>query len=627
MKKIICLLFAGTIFNNAFSQTPPTISLTQFAQGFSLPIGIANCGDSRLFIVQQRGLIRILQPNGTINSTPFLNITSLVNQSGNERGLLGMAFHPDYANNGYFYVNYTRSSDGATRISRFSVDPNNPDLALSNSEVNLLTISQPYTNHNGGQIHFGPDGYLYIGMGDGGSGGDPQNYSQTLTSLLGKMLRIDVNGSPYAIPSSNPFYGHSTTRNEIWAIGLRNPWGFSFDRCTGDLWIGDVGQDAHEEIDFEPAGHAGGLNYGWRCYEGNVTYNTTGCGNISNYTFPIYTYPHSGTNHCSVTGGYVYRGGIYGAMFGWYFFADICSGRIWATYPNGSGGWTTSVMGDFLTNQYSAFGEDYRGELYVAGIGNGRIYKISSSGCQPSAWICGNDITICEGDEATLNAIYGEGNTYQWQRNGNNINGATSHTYSTSEAGTYTVIVNNSGNCPATSNSITVTVTPPPTTSFSGLNVNYCLNHAASTLTGNPAGGSFSGNGISGNTFDPASAGAGSHDITYCYTDNNGCTGCETQTTIVSECTSINETVFGELNLFPNPAQNILTAEIYVSGKTNITISFFNASGQLVKKEQRAAGNGMNKINFDISSFAEGVYVSEIESSWGKKIKRFVVRR
>ncbi|WP_321539555.1 PQQ-dependent sugar dehydrogenase [Flavobacterium piscinae] len=252
-----------------------------------------NAGDDRLFVVQRGGLIRIVNPNGTVNTTPFLSLTSIIT-AGGERGLLGLAFHPDYATNGRFYVNYTRSGDGATVIARYNVSDTDENIANANSGEILLTIAQPFSNHNGGSLNFGPDGYLYIGMGDGGSGGDPNNYGQNLNSLLGKMLRIDVNGETgYTIPADNP-YADIAGEDEIWSVGMRNPWKFSFDRQTGDLWIADVGQNAIEEIN-KAASSEAGLNYGWRCYEGNSPYNTTGCGGSSNYTFPVAQYTHAST--------------------------------------------------------------------------------------------------------------------------------------------------------------------------------------------------------------------------------------------------------------------------------------------------------------------------------------------
>ncbi len=366
MKRLLqfCVVLLTTI---SFAQT---IGLQTFATGFSSPVAIVNAGDSRLFVVQRGGAIRILNANGTINATNFLTLTSSTIVSGGERGLLGLAFHPNYATNGYFYVNYTRASDGATVIARYSVSAN-PDVADASSAQVLLTIAQPFSNHNGGSLVFGPDGYLYIGMGDGGSGGDPDNYGQNINSLLGKMLRIDVDsGSPYAIPAGNPYAGATPGADEIWAVGMRNPWKFSFDKQTGDLWIADVGQNAREEIN-KAASTAAGLNYGWRCYEANIPYNTNGCQSASNYFMPVANYA-LGNGNCSITGGYVYRGSTYPNMVGKYFFADYCSNRIgWVENNGGTITWSSLFTGNFVS-----FGEDINGELYVAGISNGTISKI-----------------------------------------------------------------------------------------------------------------------------------------------------------------------------------------------------------------------------------------------------------
>ena len=273
-KRFLVFVFAFFFAGLLAAQTK--IALNVYAGGFTRPVDIVNAGDSRLFIVEQRGIIKIIDGNGQVLSTPFLDIDARVGSQGNEQGLLGLAFHPDYANNGFFYVNYTNNS-GDTRIARFKVSADNPNVADPNSEKLLLPVDQPYSNHNAGDLTFGPDGYLYFGLGDGGSGGDPQNNGQTATAYLGKMLRIDVdNGDPYAIPPTNPFKDTDFYLDEIWATGLRNPWRFSFDRLTGDLWIGDVGQDAWEEIDFQPASSTGGENYGWRCYEGNHVYSMSG---------------------------------------------------------------------------------------------------------------------------------------------------------------------------------------------------------------------------------------------------------------------------------------------------------------------------------------------------------------
>lgn len=373
MKTIVVVLFTSLF---SFSQT---IDLQSFASGFTEPVEIAHAGDSRLFVVEKGGLIKILNTNGSVNATPFLDVSTLTN-AGGERGLLGLAFHPDFATNGYFFINYTNSSNN-TVIARYIVS-SNPDIATSTGVV-LMTINQPYSNHNGGCLKFGTDGFLYIGMGDGGSGGDPQGYSQNLTIdsgnptrvFLGKMLRIDVNVATtpyYSIPATNPYVGQ-TGKEEIWAIGLRNPWKFTFNKNNGDLWIADVGQNNIEEINKTVAPLATGLNFGWRCYEGNSTYNTSGCVPMSSLTMPFAEYDHSGGN-CSVTGGYVYTGTTYPNFQNKYFFADYCVNRIgYVDVTTRNITYTSNFSGNAF---YTTFGEDINGELYIAASNNGTIYKI-----------------------------------------------------------------------------------------------------------------------------------------------------------------------------------------------------------------------------------------------------------
>lgn len=366
MKRILFLLILINLSDSSYSQT---VGLTSFATGFASPLEITHAGDSRLFVVEQGGIIKILNTNGTTNATPFLNLSGIIS-SGGERGLLGLAFHPNYATNGFFYVNYTNPA-GNTVIARYSVS-GNPDIANTTGTV-LLTITQPYSNHNGGSIKFGPDGYLYIGMGDGGSAGDPENRAQNTTELLGKILRIDVNsGAPYGIPPSNPYVGVAGA-DEIWAIGVRNPWKFSFNRSNGDLWIADVGQNNVEEVN-KVASTAAGLNYGWRCYEGNTAYNTAGCASAATMTFPLAVVTHAG-GVCSITGGYVYTGTIYPNFQGKYLFTDYCRPQIGVMTSVGAITYSTSFAG----NNFSTFGEDNNGELYVAAINNGTIYKITDT--------------------------------------------------------------------------------------------------------------------------------------------------------------------------------------------------------------------------------------------------------
>lgn len=353
--------------------TAQEIILEEYASGFNRAVDLKNAGDDRLFVVEQGGIIKIIDGSGATNPTPFLNISGQVS-GGNEQGLLSVAFHPDYANNGLFYVNYTKTN-GDTKVSVFSVDPANPDVALAGSEMTIIEFNQTASNHNGGCLQFGPDGYLYIASGDGGGAGDQDNNAQNKALLLGKLLRIDVDnpisgGTNYGIPADNPFAGSTTEREEIWAYGLRNPWKFSFDSATDDLWIADVGQNAFEEINKVGATEAG-LNYGWRCYEASTIFNNTGCPPAGDLTFPIAEYSHSDGQ--SITGGYVYRGTLYPEFEGLYFFADFISGLVG----------TVSQSGDYqdfgnLGGNWATFGVDTTNELYIVGF-DGVISRVIPS--------------------------------------------------------------------------------------------------------------------------------------------------------------------------------------------------------------------------------------------------------
>jgi glucose/arabinose dehydrogenase len=377
-----------------------TLTTTRVAAGLEFPVFAgAPAGDAeRVFILEQNGRILILK-DGALLAQPFLDIDALVPDVSisDERGLLGLAFHPEYATSGYFYLDYTDLS-GNTVIARYTVS-GDPDRADPGSAAILLTIKQPFGNHNGGTLAFGPlDGFLYIGMGDGGSSGDPGDRAQDDGTLLGKMLRIDVDtGEPYGIPPDNPFAGPGDPLDEIWAKGLRNPYRWSFDRQTGDLYIADVGQGAWEEVDFQPAASAGGQNYGWRLMEGSHCFNPPVDCNDGSLTLPIHEYGHD--LGCSITGGCVYRGQAIGGLQGSYFFGDYCSGRIWTLRV--AGGQATELFertaelapesGQFIDNVV-AFGEDGQGELYIVdrGIGSdGEIYKIVPAAPQttaPSSW-------------------------------------------------------------------------------------------------------------------------------------------------------------------------------------------------------------------------------------------------
>ncbi len=352
----------------------PQLRADLVAGGLVRPVSLTHAGDNsgRLFVIEQEGRIRIIDRNGNLLPEPFLDLTDRVSCCG-ERGLLSVAFPPTYTRSGEFFVNYT-TLDKKTHISRFRVssDPNRADRS---SEQVILAFDQPFANHNGGQMAFGPnDGYLYIGTGDGGSGGDPDNHAQRLNTLLGKILRIDVRvGATYTIPPDNPFINTPDARPEIWALGLRNPWRFSFDPANGNLFIADVGQDMYEEVNFQASTSRGGENYGWKIMEGNECFGARTC-DRTGLTMPIITYDHS-DDDCSITGGYVYRGTASQNMQGIYFYGDFCSGRIWGL-RNIQGRWETRVLlREPIT--ISSFGTDQAGNLYVVSYNDGTIYRLT----------------------------------------------------------------------------------------------------------------------------------------------------------------------------------------------------------------------------------------------------------
>lgn len=429
MKVLRALAAVGTLalaFTSAHAQFE--VDVERIVGGLSNPVAVRNAGDgsNRLFVVEQTGTIRIVA-NGELEAAPFLNVA--VNCCG-EQGLLGLAFHPQYAENGFFFVNYSEPGSGRTVIARYQVSNANPNLADTNSRVELMNIRQDFGNHNGGDLHFGSDGYLYIGMGDGGSGGDPCNRSQRVdpdqvvaidpdnfketpcstgdedptSALLGKMLRVDVdaatpagsnnlcaasgNGSaPYAIPTGNPYRGDANACGEIWALGLRNPFRFSFDRDTGDLFVGDVGQDDFEEISFLAEGTGDGANFGWDCREGNQNYeNGIGPGNSSAQcigsgplTAPIAEYSHAGDNLCSITGGYSYRGPVR-ELQGAYVHSDYCRSEFFFLVERGSqwsraGSDEAQETSGAAISRITGFGEGEDGSLYVVSLNQGRLYQ------------------------------------------------------------------------------------------------------------------------------------------------------------------------------------------------------------------------------------------------------------
>lgn len=432
------------------AQNPVTILLENFATGLIAPVDIAHCGDERLFIVEQAGRIMIVNPDGSVNPTPFLDIQTRVNDGGGEQGLLGLAFDPEYASNGRFYVNYTAGSgNGSTRVSRFRVTEE-PNVADPDSEEILYTVVQPASNHNAGDLDFGPDGYLYIPLGDGGSGNDPWNNGQDLVaSALGDIVRLDVSGETgYTIPATNPWVNAGNdTLPEIWASGLRNPFRFGFDALTGDLWIGDVGQNQREEVDFWPAGDNSGPNFGWRCYEGNIA--TPGinddCPAASEFVGPVTDHTH-GDGWCSVIGGRVYRGTEFPRLFGRYFYTDYCPTPYFSLRPDGAGGWIREqARPNNGGTGTSCIAENSALELFVANVNNGTIKRIVDQCPMPAP-----DITL-NGFEITST----EADTYTWFLDGVEIPGAETQTITAQAAGDY-YVVGTFGTCSLISDTVQV---------------------------------------------------------------------------------------------------------------------------------------------------------------------------
>jgi glucose/arabinose dehydrogenase len=408
------------------------------ASGLSKPLFVTSppADSSRLFIVEQNsGQIKILS-GGMVLPTAFLDIGDLITSSGNEQGLLGLAFHPDYSSNGYFFVNYTDTL-GNTTVARYKLS-GDPNQAEPDSQLVILNITQPFANHNGGMLVFGPgDGYLYIGTGDGGAGGDPGNRAQDDGELLGKMLRIDVDGgSPYGIPPDNPFVGAVDSLDEIWAKGFRNPWRFSFDRVTHDLYIADVGESAWEEVDFQVSSSTGGENYGWRLMEGDHCYNPpTNC-DPGGLTDPIHEYSHGGDpNRCAIVGGFVYRGEAIPDLQGTYFFADDCSGQIWSFRYDGDNltEFTDRTAeldpgSGMSIDQISSFGEDAAGELYIVDL-DGEVYKIT--------YVQGlHLVSIVDFDFVPQVDTIAVGDSVRWTNNGTSSHTTTSDTKSLWDSGT-----------------------------------------------------------------------------------------------------------------------------------------------------------------------------------------------
>lgn len=631
MRKIVVFFSMNLCITAAFAQSH-NIVLTNIITGLTHPLYVTHAGDERLFVVEKTGLIKVFQP-GASSGSVFLDITALTKYTGttnSEQGLLGMAFHPNFKNNGYFYVNYTRKApvnDGATVIARYKVSATDSNVADASSAHIILIVSQPYANHNGGCLQFGPDSYLYIGMGDGGSANDPQNYAQNLQSLLGKMLRINVDTVvAYSIPPTNPFYGSSSAAGEIWAYGLRNPWRFSFDRITHDMWIADVGQDAREEINFQPAHSSGGENYGWKCYEG-TNHVTTNCAVAPTGTvMPVFEYFHNNAGGYSVTGGYVYRSAKHKNLWGAYFFADAVSQHLWITRYDGTHFTTTKVMNGTAGSSNVSFGEDVYGDLYLVKHASGVVQKIADTHApQPHAVLLNNQssYTDCEGSLIRLEALYHPDLAYQWRHNGQDIPGGQSHIFYAAESGNYSVYVTDPtlpNAYPDSSLEIAITIIPGSIQAFTQHNYTADINDVPFQLDVSIPGGSFSGTGVDTNgMFTPALAGIGTHQIIYTLM-NNGCPQRDTAYIEVSQTvTASNIDIKRQVSIFPSPAD----AYFHIfSTETIESLSVIETTGREIYKNKPHS----NTTTLSTAQMAGGVYLVKVCTPAGTAIKKIIIK-
>ena len=624
MKNIIFYLFA--LLPQVLNAQLPSLVAQPYLTGFVKPVVMTHCGDDRLFIVEQDGRIRIVL-NDTVMVTPFLDINPQVISVGQEQGLLGLAFHPDYKQNGFFYVNYTNNS-GHTTISRFSVDPADSNHALVNSQLILMVINQPYTNHNGGCLAFDKDGYLYIAMGDGGSANDPQNRAQNKKQRLGKILRIDVNhGVLYSIPPDNPFVNDTAFLPEIWNIGTRNPWRVSFDRVTDDFWIGDVGQNLWEEVDFQAADSPGGENYGWRCYEATHVFDTAGCQPVNAFTDPVHEYAHSGLN-CSVTGGEVYRGSRYANLFGMYVFSDFCL-PTFRTIKKTGNQFVYASNNLWQGAGISSFGSDLAGQLYVSNLYNGEVRKIvDTSSCVPVAWLSDSDtLRICD-SSGNLWTPNDDSVLYVWYQNGTLLSGSTSNVLPVVQNGTYVVSVYSLRTGCLNADTVYVELLgAPPVASISGLNSLYCVYDNPVMLSGNPLGGVFNGLGISGSTFSPAMADTGTILIQYKYTDANGCISKALLSTEVDACVGVDDMVeIRSMSVYPNPAMDEIVVAFTSLEKSESVISVYDMLGKEWVSDHTVLSAGRNTKLLNISLLQPGVYFVAITKEAGTTGGRLFVK-
>ena len=602
-----------------YCKAQPKPGAVLIAAGFTEPVDIVHAGDDRLFIVERTGKIKILFPDSSV--TTFLDITSNVGSEGGEQGLLGLVFHPEYATNGYFYVNYTDLL-GDTHISRFSVSGADPDVADPFSELNLIFLDQPAANHNGGDLNFGPDGYLYIFMGDGGGAGHNRS-QQIIDNEFGKILRLDVDGgTPYTIPSDNPYVGIPGD-DEIWAIGLRNPWRCNFDRLTGDLFLADVGSESWEEINVIKSDTAEFFNFGWKCYEGNMLRPGPLCDTIiADFDFPVFVYPHDiDSGGFAITGGFVYRGSEFPDLYGKYIFCDYVSGNFWTMEENASGFWTTEFYG-YVVDHITSFGEDVNGELFACVNQTGNIYKIIDN-CESfnlSAAI--TDASASTINNGSVNLILSGGQspfTFNWS------NGSTTEDISSLFAGEYNVIVNDNIGCSKLLTTTVDNLCGPATgiistPSTNSVNINWDdVGSVGYRIFYKPVGpGSFtqintpvSNINISG--LIPST--------NYTFKIKNKCPGAPGIFTTNGNFTTLplkndGGDVENSIIIYPNPANDI----IYYNGLTEMNlISVSDINGRIVKS-QVAEINGF----MEIADIAAGIYIIKFKSESGEMIYKFV---
>ncbi|MBK7567963.1 MAG: PQQ-dependent sugar dehydrogenase [Bacteroidetes bacterium] len=602
-----------------YCKAQPKPGAVLIAAGFTEPVDIVHAGDDRLFIVERTGKIKILFPDSSV--TTFLDITSNVGSEGGEQGLLGLVFHPEYATNGYFYVNYTDLL-GDTHISRFSVSGADPDVADPFSELNLIFLDQPAANHNGGDLNFGPDGYLYIFMGDGGGAGHNRS-QQIIDNKFGKILRLDVDGgTPYTIPSDNPYVGIPGD-DEIWAIGLRNPWRCNFDRLTGDLFLADVGSESWEEINVIKSDTAEFFNFGWKCYEGNMLRPGPLCDTIiADFDFPVFVYPHDiDSGGFAITGGFVYRGSEFPDLYGKYIFCDYVSGNFWTMEENASGFWTTEFYG-YVVDHITSFGEDVNGELFACVNQTGNIYKIIDN-CESfnlSAAI--TDASASTINNGAVDLILSGGQspfTFNWS------NGSTTEDISSLFAGEYNVIVNDNIGCSKLLTTTVDNLCGPATgiistPSTNSVNINWDdVGSVGYRIFYKPVGpGSFtqintpvSNINISG--LIPST--------NYTFKIKNKCPGAPGIFTTNGNFTTLplkndGGDVENSIIIYPNPANDI----IYYNGLTEMNlISVSDINGRIVKS-QVAEINGF----MEIADIAAGIYIIKFKSESGEMIYKFV---